>query len=224
MRLLLFLVIAGSLAATVGSPSRKNLKVVVKKRLPLPQKSGGMALTEALARRRSVRSYTSQSLTASQISQLLWAAQGVSLVEDGFGYRTSPSAGALFPLEFYVLTVDGHYHFDPDRHTLTTLGKRDIRNSLWKVSLEQKPVKNAPVVFVVTGVYGRTAVKYGATRSKRYVMMEAGHACENLLLQATALGLGGVSIGAFDDEDVQDVLDIPVDHEPLYVVPVGYPA
>lgn len=200
----------------IDDESRK-LQTVYK--LPVPQTSGGgMSLTEALMKRRTVYNIKNQPLTMSEISQLLWSAQGIT--KKG-GYRTSPSAGALYPLEIYVLTRDGHYHYDPNGHTITTLGNVDIRESLYKATYKQHPVDSAPAVIVVTAVYERTALKYGLGRTPRYVAMEAGHACENLLLQVTALGLGGVSIGAFDDDSVQDVLNIPKDHKPLYVIPVG---
>lgn len=217
----LFIADTSSRVSTAAALLEKKKKRMLVQKLPEPQTSGGMALTEALAARRSTRSYKQdQPLTVNEISQLLWAAQGIT--KKG-GKRTSPSAGALYPLEVYLLTDNGHYHYDPNGHKLETYGNTDLRNSLYWVSLRQNPVKDAPACFVFTAVYERTAVKYGSTRSERYVAMEAGHAVQNLLLQATALGLGGVPIGAFNDGQVADVLGIPDDHEPIYVVPVGRP-
>jgi SagB-type dehydrogenase family enzyme len=122
----------------------------------------------------------------------------------------------------YVATRQGAYHYVPQGHRVEALATDDLRPALQGVSLNQGAVGAAPAVFVVTGVYARTAGKYG-DRATRYVRLEAGHAAQNLLLQAVALGLGGVPIGAFDDPGVQRVLSLPADHEPLYVIPVGYP-
>ena len=90
-----------------------------------------------------------------------------------------------------------------------------------KASLSQKSVSEAPVDIVITAIYERTTVKYG-NRGIRYVHMEAGHACQNILIEAAALELGAVPIGAFSDTEVQKVLGLPKDYIPLYVVPVGY--
>lgn len=185
--------------------------------LPDPATGGGKALTDALAQRRSVRSYRPQPLDEADISQLLWATQGVTSES---GQRTAPSAGALYPLELYVVTASGHYRYKPDGHTLEVLGTTDLRSDLSQVS--QGSIAAAPAVFVLTAVYARTEQKYG-NRGERFVMMEAGHACQNLLLQAAGLGLGAVPIGAFSDTQVQNVLGLPSDHEPLYVIPVGWP-
>lgn len=200
---------------------RKAMKVGQTVNLPAPAVVGGTSLTEALADRRSIRSYTNQILTSLEISQLLWATQGVT---NDKGYRTAPSAGAKFPLELYLVTNTGHYHYEPDEHSLTVMGTEDPRKDLSDASLYQDEVKEAPAVFVVAAVYERTAEKYGSRRSGRYVMLEAGHACQNLLLQAVALGLGGVPMGAFYDDKVQDALGLPLDHAPLYVVPIGHPS
>jgi len=187
--------------------------------LPPPHTDGAVSLEACLARRRSVRSYTAQDLTWEQIGQLLWAAQGLTAE---WGGRTAPSAGALYPLEVYVVTRQGVYHYVPAGHRLITLATEDRRGALQEGCLGQSAVGAAPAVFVVTAIYARTASKYG-DRAARYVHLEAGHAAQNLLLQAVALNLGGVPIGAFDDAGIQRVLALPADHEPLYVIPVGYP-
>ena len=116
----------------------------------------------------------------------------------------------------------GTYHYLPDGHRLELLDSTDLRNNMEDASLEQEAVGDAPAVFVVAANYGKTEVKYGS-RAERYVKIEAGHACQNILLQATALGLGGVSIGAFTDDMVEDLLDLPMTEEALYVVPIGHP-
>ena len=188
--------------------------------LPPPILSAELSLEEALASRRSVREYDDEPLTTSEIGQLLWAAQGITGEQ---GYRTAPSAGALYPLEIYLLTADGVFHYDPRLHRLIRAGKADARPALYQAALRQEPVLAAPAVFVVTAVYARTAQKYGNQRGDRYVHLEAGHAAQNLLLQATAMGLGAVPIGAFNDKEVQQALGLLADHQPLYLIPVGHP-
>jgi SagB-type dehydrogenase family enzyme len=154
------------------------------------------------------------------LGQLLWAIQGISGER---GFRTAPSAGALYPLEVYVATEEGLFQYQPEGHQLLPLDQDDVRTALYQAALRQEAVRQAPAVFVVTAIYERTAQKYGAERSPRYVHLEAGHAAQNLLLQAVALGLGAVPIGAFEDKRVQEVLAIPEDHQPLYLIPVGHP-
>lgn len=188
--------------------------------LPAPTLSGSRSLEEILASRRSVRDFDSEPLTQSEIGQLLWAAQGIT---DPHGYRTAPSAGALYPLELYLAIRDGVFHYHPASHELETLGTEDSRQQLFQAALHQEPVRQAPAVFVLTAVYERTAGKYGEVRTPRYVHLETGHAAQNLLLQATALGLGAVPIGAFHDDAVQAALGLPADHRPLYLIPVGHP-
>lgn len=185
--------------------------------LPAPKTRGSMSLEEALAKRRSVREYAGRTLTWEEISQLLWAAQGVTSEQ---GFRTAPSAGALYPLEMYVVLPQGVYHYTPATHTVTRTVAGDQRRPLGDAAVRQEAVYQAPAVFVIAAVYQRTAIKYGE-RAERYVKLEAGHAAQNVLLQATALGLGAVPIGAFYDEQVQSVLGLPQEHEPLYLIPVG---
>jgi len=188
--------------------------------LPAPSPSRQTCLEDALTKRRSVREFTASPLAPEEISQLLWAAQGITHTR---GFRTAPSAGALYPLEVLVATAEGLFHYEPQGHKLSAVTHEDVRTGLYGAALHQEPVLHAPAVFVVTAVYGRTETKYGTKRSPRYVHLEAGHAAQNLLLQAVALGLGAVPIGAFYDQEVKRVLGLPADHEPLYLIPVGYP-
>lgn len=188
--------------------------------LPPPRQESEPSLEETLLQRRSVRSFQGTPLTEAELGQLLWAAQGIS---DARGYRTAPSAGALYPLEMYVATEEGLFHYLPQGHRWQVLSQSDARQDLYEAALRQEPVRQAPSVFVIAAVYERTAQKYGGERSPRYVHLEAGHAAQNLLLQAVALGLGAVPIGAFDDGQVQEVLALPTDHKPLYLIPVGHP-
>ena len=188
--------------------------------LPAPKTAGEMSLEEALTQRRSVREFEARPLTEAELGQLLWAAQGVT---DERGYRTAPSAGALYPLEVYVATADGLFHYEVEGHALAVASRADLRPALYEAALRQAAVGRAPAVFVIAAVYERTAVKYGAERSPRYVHLEAGHAAQNLLLQAVALGLGAAPIGAFDDKGVQEALGLAEEEQPLYLIPVGEP-
>jgi SagB-type dehydrogenase family enzyme len=188
--------------------------------LPAPELKGRMSLEQALAVRRSVREFTRQTLTERELSQLLWAAQGITRAD---GLRTAPSAGALYPLEVWVATASGFYHYEPHKHRLTQHLERDLRPEIYRVALMQEAILQAPAVFVIAAVYQRTARKYGEQRTPRYVPMEAGHSAQNLLLEAVALGLGGVVIGAFNDSEVERVLSLPAEQKPLYLIPVGHP-
>jgi len=187
--------------------------------LPSPRLKGTLTLEEALAKRRSVREFTELPLTLGELGQLLWAVQGIT---HPTGYRTAPSAGALYPLEVYVITHEGLYHYDPTEHCLNLHKQGDLRPALYEVALQQEMVLKAPAVFLITAEYERTEKKYGKERSPRYVHLEAGHAAQNLLLQAVALDLGAVPVGAFIDDDVKAVLSLPDAYQPLYLIPVGH--
>lgn len=194
--------------------------VLARTPLPRPVLEGPKSFEELLVLRRSVREFGTEPLTQAQLGQLLWAAQGITSPQ---GYRTAPSAGALYPLELYLATSEGVFRYDPTGHELETVDNIDARQTLFEAALEQEPVRQAPAVIVVTAAYERTAAKYGQERSPRYVHLEAGHAAQNLLLEAVALGLGAVPIGAFHDEAIQSALGLPADHQPLYLIPVGHP-
>ena len=189
--------------------------------LPEPRLSGKVSIEETLKLRRSVRRFTDHLLTHEEISQLLWSAQGL---RSGGQRRTAPSAGALYPLELYVVMAEGVFHFDPAQNTLSVVREGDLREELCRASLNQEFIMEAPLTVAITAVYERIAVRYGKERGARYVYMEVGHAAQNLALQAVALGLGSVPVGAFDDAAVHRVLGVPEDHEPLYLLPVGHPA
>jgi SagB-type dehydrogenase family enzyme len=194
--------------------------------LPSARLVGDMTLEEAIAARRSIRDYTGQPVTLAEVGQLLWAAQGITSER---GARSAPSAGGTYPLEVYLVAGDveglppGVYRYRPKSHDLMEWSAEDRRAALAVASLNQAWVRTAAVDVVITAVYARTTQTYGE-RGVRYVHLEAGHAAQNLCLQAVALGLGSVVVGAFYDEEVQRVLELPADHEPLYVIPVGRPA
>jgi len=183
-----------------------------------------LSLEEAIEKRRSEREFSPQSLSLREISQILWAAQGVSGA-GGFG-RTCPSAGALYPLEIYVEVrkteglEPGVYNYDVFQHALELTSRGDCSQELADACLSQLFIAEAPVVFLIAAEYGRVTWKYGE-RGLRYVYLEAGHCCQNICLQVTALGLSAVPVGAFWDRQVQRVLALPQDVEPVYLVPVG---
>ena len=196
--------------------------------LPLPNRKGSVSLEEAIARRKSIRDFTRQCLSQSQLSQILWAAQGTG---DTSWSRTVPSAGATYPLEIFVVCGancieqidEGIYHYRTENHSLTLLYKGDVRLELARAALGQEFVYEAPVDIIICAIYERTTRRYG-TRGERYVNIEVGHAGQNIYLQATALGLATVAIGAFHDEAVREVLRLEKQLRPLYIMPVGKPA
>lgn len=194
-------------------------------RLPEPRRASGVSVESTLQRRRSVREYRPEPLTLAEASQLLWAAQGIIT---GDGKRTAPSAGGTYPLETYL--VGGHvagfapgvYHYRPAQHELTELFAGDVRPELATISMNQDCVRNSAASIVFATVVARTAAKYGAIATA-YVDMEAGHAAENVALQAVALDLGTVMIGAFDEAALVKLLQLPAEHRPRYYVAVGRP-
>jgi SagB-type dehydrogenase family enzyme len=188
-----------------------------------PRHQGDTSVEEALLNRRSVRDYTGEALTLAEVSQLLWAAQGTN---DPKGFRTAPSAGALYPLEVYVVVGDvvdlapGVYRYAPDEHDLVQVAPGDRRSELAEAAVDQEWVEEAAIDLVVTAVPERTTSKYG-DRGIRYVWMEAGHAAQNVYLQAGTMGIGITVIGAFDDDRVHEIVAASADEEPLYVISVG---
>jgi|Deesub1362B_J571_1020462.scaffolds.fasta_scaffold01677_8 SagB-type dehydrogenase family enzyme len=192
-------------------------------KLPEPVKTGKMSVEEAIEGRRSRREYANTPVSLKEISQLCWAAQGIT--DRRYGFRAAPSAGALYPLEIFIVAGNteleqGIYQYLPDEHGLKLIESGDFRGGLAKVALGQSSIKNAAMNIVITAIYERTARKYGS-RAERYVHMEAGHAAQNVYLQAESLELATVSIGAFYDGDVRELLLAPEDHIPLYIMPVG---
>jgi len=191
--------------------------------LPEPRLKSEVSLEETLFKRRSVREYAKLPLTLEDVSQLLWATQGITTE---WGGRTAPSAGALYPLEVYLVVgnvenlAPGVYKYKPERHELVKVGDDDVRGELAKAALGQTWVKEGAIDIVIAAVYERTTRKYG-DRGVRYVQMEAGHAAQNIYLQAAALNLGMVTVGAFYDDRVKEILGMPRNEVPLYVIPVG---
>jgi len=193
--------------------------------LPEPSREGEVSVERALAKRRSVREFAPEPLPVATVSQLLWAAQGIT---DPAGLRTAPSAGALYPLEVYLVAGavagvrPGVYRYDPRRHRLVLGSQGDPRRAVAEAALGQDWVAEAPAILVLAAVYQRTARKYGE-RSARYVHMEVGHAAQNVYLQAVALGLGTTMVGAYRDEKLARVLGLPEREKPLALLPIGKP-
>jgi len=190
--------------------------------LPKPRLTGSMSVEEAIAKRRSIRRYQPQELTLEQISQLLWSAQGITGRKSML--RAAPSAGGLHPLEFYLCRHDGIWHYEVEAHQLKWVAAEDVRKALGEAAWKQTFIGTAPCVFAVSAQFRRSTGTYGERGRHRYVPMDLGHAAENLLLQAVALGLGAVVIAAFDDTKIAELLHLPANEEPLYLIPVGYPA
>ncbi|KAF0221555.1 MAG: hypothetical protein FD174_324 [Geobacteraceae bacterium] len=191
--------------------------------LPPPRFESGTSVEKALLSRRSVREYRDEPLTLAEIGQLLWAAQGVTAPG---GFRTALSAGALYPLELYVVAgnvrdlAPGIYRYRPQTHTLTPVLPGDRRGELCAAALNQAAIRKAPASLVFSAVFARTTGKYGE-RGLRYVYMDHGHAAENVYLQAVSLHLGTVVIGAFADAAVKRIMSMPPEEEPLSIMPVG---
>jgi SagB-type dehydrogenase family enzyme len=192
-------------------------------KLPEPRIHGETSVEEVLSERRSVRGYQDEPITLGEVSQLLWAAQGIT---DTYGRRTAPSAGGLYPLEVYLISghvtglPSGIYHYIPGDHSIVCVVTGDRRPDLTLITSGQSFVSDAPVSFVITAVYERTVGRYGS-RGIRYADMEAGHAAQNLLLEGVALGIGAVTVGAFDDGEMGKLLQLPADETPLYIIPAG---
>lgn len=189
--------------------------------LPNPQTDGAVSVEAAIARRRSVRSFGSAPLTSDQVGQLLWSGQGIT--GDDPRRRAAPSAGGCHPLVFYVCQGSGVWRYHPRGHHLTRHRDRDVRDLLARAAYGQACIAQAPGVLAVSAVFQRTTDRYQERGRARYVPMDAGHAAQNLILQAVALDLVTVPIGAFDDAAVKRHLALPAEEEPLYLIPVGHP-
>jgi SagB-type dehydrogenase family enzyme len=186
--------------------------------LPAPDFSNA-SIEECMEKRRSVRGYKDKELSLQQISNILWAAQGIT--EERRGFRTAPSAGATYPLEVFIAKKDGLFRYIPNSHGIKREIGKDIRKDIANAALGQGFIADAGMVVVITAVFERTALRYG-NRAARYVHIEAGHCAQNIHLEAVALGLGSVPVGAFRDDDLSKLLKLKGE-EPLYIIPVGYP-
>lgn len=194
--------------------------------LPAPDTESETSLEHCLENRRSRRRYSEKGLGLEQAAQLLWAAQGITSPR---GLRTAPSAGALYPLEIYLVAsgvenlAPGLYHYRPAEHELACRKAGNLSEALCRAGLSQSAIREAPAAIVITGVVERTTAKYGR-RGVSYVYMEAGHAAQNALLQAVSLDLAGVPIGAFQNGELSRLMELAEGEEPLYILCIGHPA
>ncbi len=196
--------------------------------LPPPQWEGKISVQKAIKGRRSRRDFQNQPLSLALLSQILWSAQGIT--DEGSGFRAAPSAGAQYPLDVYVVIGQGGieeleagtYRYLPYEHSLRLVSEGDIREELTEACLGQRYMAEAPLSVVMTAEYDRITDRYGE-RGVRYAHIEVGHVGENIYLQAEALGLGTVMVGAFYDEEVVELLGLSPQHEPLGVMAIGYP-
>jgi SagB-type dehydrogenase family enzyme len=201
--------------------------------LPKPSLSGDVSVEEALQNRRSVRVYQDSPLTLAEISQLLWAAYGVTQpMEDApdflrGGLRTAPSAGALYPLEIYLVArrvTDIHpgiYRYRSETHQMVSLTDQDRWEGLSSAGLNQSHFETAAAAIVYSAVFERTTRKYGNRGRERYVCMDLGHSAQNVYLQACSLNIGTCAVGAFDDRTLKQVIGMTEAEEPLYIMPLG---
>lgn len=185
--------------------------------LPAPTTTGSMPLDQAIAERRSRRSFADRPLALSTIAQLLWAGQGIT---GPGGKRAAPSAGALYPLQLYVMTAGQFMHYLPDGHRLELRNQPDLRPQLQAAAFAQTAVGAAPDIVILAANPAKTRVKYGGD-AERFTYLEAGHAAENILLEATSRDLAAVSVGSFDPARVASLLALPPAETVLYLIPVG---
>jgi len=192
--------------------------------LPAPKTDGNMSVEKALSNRRSHRNFQNKAISANQLSQILWAAYGNTSPS---GLRTAPSAGALYPLEIYAVVGNvegikpGVYKYISKEHKIVRTIDKDVRVELCDATAGQRMVRSAPASVVYSAVFNRTTGRYG-DRGRGYVHMEIGHSSQNVYLQAEALQLGTCAVGAFVDSRVSQVLKLPANEEPLYIMPIGY--
>ena len=188
-------------------------------KLPTPKEKGDVSLEETIKKRRSERNLSDKALTLEEIGQLLWACQGITNRQ--YGFRAAPSASATYPLDIYLASTDGLFYYIPETHSLRRIKTKDIRPALSQACLGQSFVRDAAVNIIICAEFERTTSRYGK-RGENYVYIEVGHVAENVHLQAVALGLGSVPVGAFSDDSVKEVLGISEEIMPIYIIPVGH--
>jgi len=211
-------------------PLYKRYPDAKKIKLPAPETKEKMTLDQTLKLRKSIRRYSNEPLELNQLSYLLWASTGIQRTESGYEFRTAPSAGALYPIETYIIVNNvtdldnGLYHYDIKNHRLEQLHLDDLGGKLSAAALGQHFCATAPVVFLWSAIFQRSKFKY-RQRAYRYIYLDAGHIAENLALAAVSLGLGTCQIGAFLDEPVNQILNLDgVEESILYLSAVGTPA
>ena len=226
---------AGRSSGNGGQTARltKTDDAVLTYLLPAPQTQGKVSVETTMAQRRSQRNYQDREILAEELAQILWAAYGVTKpnTDRPFlrgGFRTAPSAGGLYPFEIYAVVgkvngIDpGVYRYISQEHKLVQTIEGDMRGELRKAALGQAMVEKAPLTIVYSAIFSRMTGKYGDRGRERYVCMDLGHSAQNIYLQAEALNLGTCAIGAFVDARVSEVLRLPEEEEPLYLMPLGH--
>ncbi len=219
--------VLGSVLKWESQPSLyKKYPKAKKMKLPKPGYEG-LSLEEALRTRRSIRDYPDKLLSLNALSQLLFAAQGITAQDGDLMLRTAPSAGALYPIEIYIVVNKvaglerGIYHYAVPDHSLELIQKGNFRKKIIGCALDQEMAGKSDVTFILTAIFQRTTWKYGE-RGYRYAYMEAGHIGQNIALQTASLGLGAVGIGAFYDDDINKLIGIDGTSEAaLYIYAVG---
>ena len=234
--MLMILLMIGAIYSCNGVASQEESPLIAGELdyiiLPEPELDGNISVERALANRRSHRSFRDRALSKEQLSQILWAAYGITEpIADSpglrGGLRTTPSAGATYPLEIYAIVGNvyglepGVYRYISDGHKLIKIVAGDVREELMEAAVGQRMVADAPVTIFYSAVFERTTGRYGE-RGIKYVYIEIGHSAQNVYLQAEAMGLGTCAIGAFIDNSVRLILNLPANEEPLYMMPVGY--
>ncbi|OHB53142.1 MAG: hypothetical protein A2Y10_07125 [Planctomycetes bacterium GWF2_41_51] len=202
------------------TPRPAAAKPSVTMQLPQPQTNSRFSLEQAIENRRSIRQFTEEPLTIAQLGQICWAAQGIT--EPNKGMRTAPSAGAIYPIELYVVLPDGLYLYRPATHDLSKLITGDLRKSVSNASFNQRFVQTAPCTFIIAGSIKKVEARY-RNRGAKFTYIEAGHIAQNIQLQSTVLGLGSVPIGVIDEKTIAQICKLPQGLEVLYIVPVGNP-
>ena len=201
--------------------------------LPEPRFDSEVSVEKAMKNRRSIRSYSDTPLTLSEISQLLWSAYGITWTREDLppflrgGLRTAPSAGALYPLDLYIVVWNaldlpaGVYYYKSEKHQLVQIAEGNRRDALSEAAFNQPHFETAAAAIVYSAIFQRNMVKYGQRGRERYVCMDLGHSAENVYLQAYALNIGTCAIGAFTDIRVKQIVGMTRDEEPLYIMPIG---
>jgi SagB-type dehydrogenase family enzyme len=198
-------------------------------KLPPPKQVETLSVDEAIRRRRSIRTFLEKPMTIEQLSYLLWASIGIQRKENGYEFRTVPSAGALYPIETYLIAnkirglEKALYHYSIKSHLLEELVRGDFSRSVARAALGQEMFLGAAAIFVWTAIFDRSKWKY-RQRAYRYIYLDAGHIAQNLALSATSLGLGSCQVGAFYDDEVNTIVGVDgAEESAIYLSAVGYP-
>ena len=208
---------------TIGATSMVHSSETIN--LPEPRLDSDFSVERAIYKRRSIRNFSDKPLALSEVSQLLWSAQGVT---DKEKLRSAPSAGALYPLVVYLVvgSVDGLepgiYRYNTEKHQIVGIQKGDSRSELAKAAAQQLWIEESAAILVFSAIEKRTTWKYGR-RGIQYIHIEVGHSAQNVFLQVQSLGLGAAVVGAFDDRRVEKLLNLATEEQVLYLMPVGEP-